>query len=142
MGFMDKMKGAAEKAQAAMPVGASGDQIAQANKANKLAQAGVEAPAHIDVMAATGNTDATNSVEYDFKLTVSPAGGPAYEATTKGKTPASSKGTVVTQADATERKGSFRLLRTAYPVLRAVAALDGLLFLQPGYKLIAEAVPA
>ena len=66
----------------------------------------------------------------------------AYEATTKGKTPASSKGTVVTQADATERKGSFRLLRTAYPVLRAVAALDGLLFLQPGYKLIAEAVPA
>ena len=66
----------------------------------------------------------------------------AYEATAKGKTPSGNKGTVVTQADAASRKGSFRALRAAYPVLRAVASLDGLLFLQPGYKLIAEAVPA
>jgi SAM-dependent methyltransferase len=66
----------------------------------------------------------------------------AYEATARGKTAPGSKGTVVTQADAASRQGSFRALRAAYPVLRAVASLDGLLFLQPGYKLIAEAVPA
>ncbi|HEX5043428.1 MAG TPA: class I SAM-dependent methyltransferase [Candidatus Polarisedimenticolaceae bacterium] len=66
----------------------------------------------------------------------------AYEATAQGKTATSRKGTVVTQADTEARKGSFRALRAAYPVLRAVASLDGLLFLQPGYKLIAEAVPA
>ena len=66
----------------------------------------------------------------------------AYEATSRAKTPSSSKGTVVTRADAEERKGSFRALRAAYPVLRAAASLDRLLFLQPGYKLIAEAVPA
>jgi SAM-dependent methyltransferase len=66
----------------------------------------------------------------------------AYEATGKGKAAASSKGTVVTQADAAERRGSFRLLRAAYPALKAVASLDALLFLQPGYKLLVEAVPA
>jgi SAM-dependent methyltransferase len=66
----------------------------------------------------------------------------AYEATGKGKGAPSRKGTVVTEADAAERRGSFRLLRAAYPVLRAVASLDALLFLQPGYKLIVEAVPA
>jgi SAM-dependent methyltransferase len=66
----------------------------------------------------------------------------AYEATAKGKAPAGNKGTVVTRADAAERRGSFRALRAAYPVLRAVASLDALLFLQPGYKLIAEAVPS
>ena len=66
----------------------------------------------------------------------------AYEATGSAKGPASRKGTVVTQADAARREKSFRALRAAYPVLRAVAALDSLLFLQPGYKLIAEAVPS
>jgi SAM-dependent methyltransferase len=66
----------------------------------------------------------------------------AYEATAKKKGPSGRKGTVVTQADAAARQGSFRLLRAAYPVLRAAAALDSLLFLQPGYKLIAEAVPS
>jgi len=59
-----------------------------------------------------------------------------------GKGSSSGKGTVVTRSDAEARRGSFRLLRTVYPVLRAVAALDGLLFLQPGYKLVVEAVPA
>lgn len=57
-----------------------------------------------------------------------------------GGTP-SRKGTVVTREDAHRRKGSFAILRAAYPALRGIAALDGLLFLQPGYKLIAEAVP-
>jgi SAM-dependent methyltransferase len=67
----------------------------------------------------------------------------AYEAGARGGGGVrSSKGTVVTRADAESRRGGFRLLRAAYPVLRAVAALDALLFLQPGYKLIAEAAPA
>ena len=103
MGFMDRMKDAAEKAQAAMPVGSSGDQIAQANKANKLAQQGVETPAHIDSMSATGNTDATNSVEYDIKLTVRPEGGPAYEATTRQYVHPASASTFVEGADVTVR---------------------------------------
>jgi hypothetical protein len=75
MGFMDKVKGAAEKATAAMPVGPSEDQIRQANRANKLAKGGVETRAHIDSMTATGNSDATGSTEYEFALTVSPNGG-------------------------------------------------------------------
>jgi|SRR5215212_11769615 len=103
MGFMDKVKSAAEKAQAAMPVGASGGQINQANKANKLAKTGVDTPAHIDSMTATGNTDATNSVEYDIKLTVKPAGGPAYQATTLQYVHPSSASAFVEGADVTVR---------------------------------------
>jgi len=83
MGFKDRMKKAAESAQAAtskIGVGASGEQIEQANLAQKLVQQGVDTPAHIDSMTATGNTDATGSTEYEFKLTVSPAGGEAYAA--------------------------------------------------------------
>ena len=103
MGFMDRIKGAAEKAQASMPVGASGEQIAQANKANKLAQQGVEAKAHIDSMTATGNTDATNSVEYDFELTVTPEGGPAYQTTTRQYVHPASAQAFVEGADVTVR---------------------------------------
>ena len=80
MGFLDKMKGAAEKAQAAMPVGASGAQIGQANLAMKLRDSGVEHPGHINAMTATGNVDATNSKEYDIAVTISPSGGAAYDA--------------------------------------------------------------
>jgi hypothetical protein len=60
-----------------------GDQIQQANRANKLAKQGIETPAHIDAMAETGNADATGSKEYEFSLTVSPnGGGRSYSATT------------------------------------------------------------
>ena len=84
MGFMDKLKGAAEKAQAAMPVGANEEQIRQANRANKLAKAGVETRAHIESMTETGNSDATGSTEYEFALTISPnGGGDSYSATTR-----------------------------------------------------------
>jgi hypothetical protein len=84
MGFMDKLKGAAEKATAAMPVGASEEQIRQANRANKLAKQGIETPAHIDSMTATGEADATGSKEYEFALTINPsADGAAYAATTR-----------------------------------------------------------
>lgn len=65
----------------------------------------------------------------------------AYQAGAREKE-TSRKGTVVTRSDAEARRGSFRLLRAVYPGLRAVAALDSFLFLQPGYKLVVEAVPA
>ncbi len=51
----------------------------------------------------------------------------------------SSKGTVVTGADIKKRRKQFLLLSALYPFLWATAKLDGLLFLQPGYKLIVRA---
>jgi hypothetical protein len=85
MGFMDKVKKAAESAQAAtskVGVGASGDQMAIANKAKRLADSGVDTPAHIDSMTSTGNTDTPGGTEYVITLTVKPASGEAYQATT------------------------------------------------------------
>jgi len=85
MGFMDKVKKAAESAQAAtskVGVGASGDQMALANKAKRLADHGIDTPAHIDSMTATGNTDAPGGTEYVISLTVKPSSGEPYHATT------------------------------------------------------------
>jgi hypothetical protein len=85
MGFMDKVKQAAESAQAAtsnIGIGASGDQIALANKAKRLTDHGVDTPAHIDSMTATGNTDTPGGTEYMITLTVKPASGEPYQATT------------------------------------------------------------
>jgi len=85
MGFMDRMKQAAESAQAAtskVGVGASADQMALANKAKRLMDHGVDTPAHIDSMSATGNTDAPGGTEYVIGLTVRPPSGEPYQATT------------------------------------------------------------
>jgi hypothetical protein len=85
MGFMDKLKGAAESAQAAtskVGVGASRGQMDLANKAKRLVDVGVDTPAHIDSMNPTGNTDAPGGTEYVITLTVKPASGEAYQATT------------------------------------------------------------
>ena len=85
MGFMDKVKKAAESAQAAtskVGVGASGDQIELANRAQKLSKEGVDTPAHIDSMTSTGKTDKPGGTEYMMKLTVKPATGDPYEVTT------------------------------------------------------------
>jgi hypothetical protein len=85
MGFMDRVKSAAESAQAAtskIGVGASADQMALANKAKRLMDHGVDAPAHIDSMTATGNTDTPGGTEHIITLTVSPATGEPYQATT------------------------------------------------------------
>ena len=85
MGFMDRFKGAAQSVQAAtsgMGMGASPEQIELANRAQKLRDAGIDTPAHIDSMTATGNTDTPGGTEYNITLTVSPAGGDAYEVTT------------------------------------------------------------
>jgi hypothetical protein len=85
MGFLDRLKGAAEGAQAAtskVGVGASRDQMDLANKAKKLRSDGVDTPAHIDSMESTGNTDKPGGTEYMIALTVSPAGGDAYQVST------------------------------------------------------------
>jgi hypothetical protein len=85
MGFMDKMKQAAESAQAAtskVGVGASADQMALANKAKRLMDSGVDTPAHIDSMSPTGNTDTPGGTEHVIVLTVKPPSGEAYQATT------------------------------------------------------------
>jgi len=85
MGFMDKLKGAAESAQAAtskVGVGASRGQMDLANKAKRLTDVGVDTPAHIDSMTSTGNTDKPGGTEYMIDLTVSPAGGESYKVTT------------------------------------------------------------
>jgi hypothetical protein len=92
VGFMDRMKGkmeqatagAMEKAQAAtssMGVGASPEQIELANRAKKLRDQGIDRPAHIDSMTATGNTDTPGGTEYNITLTISPVGGEPYETT-------------------------------------------------------------
>jgi hypothetical protein len=84
MGFMDKVKQAAEAAQgqtSKIGVGASGDQMGLANKAKKLMDSGVETPARIDSMESTGKTDAPGGTEHVITVTVSPAGGSPYSVT-------------------------------------------------------------
>jgi hypothetical protein len=85
VGFMDRFKGAAQSVQAAtagMGIGATPEQIELANRAKKLRDVGIDTPAHIDSMTATGNTDTPGGTEFNITLTVSPAGGDAYEVTT------------------------------------------------------------
>jgi hypothetical protein len=56
MGLMDRLKGAAESAQAATSrfgVGATAEQMSLANRAQKLTKEGVDTPGHIDSMTAT-----------------------------------------------------------------------------------------
>jgi SAM-dependent methyltransferase len=54
-------------------------------------------------------------------------------------TPATRKGTVVTQAEVQKRQKEFRVLSAIYPGLWAVSKLDRLLVGQSGYKLIVRA---
>ena len=81
MGFMDKMKQAAEGVQAQtskVGVGADAGQMELANRAKKLMNSGIETPAHIDSMTSTGKTDTPGGTEHTIMLTVTPAGGTAY----------------------------------------------------------------
>lgn len=52
--------------------------MALANRAQKLTKVGVDTPAHIDSMSATGNTDRPGGTEYNITLTVSPPRVEAY----------------------------------------------------------------
>jgi hypothetical protein len=84
MGFLDRAKKAAESAQAAtskIGIGASADQMALANRAQKLMKVGVDTPAQIDSMTPTGNTDTPGGSENVIVATISPSGGAPYEAT-------------------------------------------------------------
>jgi hypothetical protein len=84
MGFLDRAKKAAESAQAAtskIGIGANAGQMDLANRAQKLMKSGVDTPAQIDSMTATGNTDTPGGSEHVIVATVSPAGGAPYEAT-------------------------------------------------------------
>lgn len=54
-------------------------------------------------------------------------------------TPATAKGTLVTGSEVGRRRGQFLLLTFLYPFLWGLARLDGLLWRQPGYKLILRA---
>jgi hypothetical protein len=81
MGFMDRLKNTAESVQAQtskVGIGASASQMALANKGKRLMDHGVETPAHIDSMSATGNTDTPGGSEHIISLTISPAGGTPY----------------------------------------------------------------
>jgi len=85
VGFMERIKGVAESAQAATSkfgVGASADQMALANRAQNLTKVAIDTPAHIDSMTPTGNTDTPGGTEYNIAFTVSPAGGEPYQVTT------------------------------------------------------------
>lgn len=84
MGFMDKMKQAAEGVQAQtskVGIGANADQMALANRAQKLMKSGVDTPGHINSMTPTGATDTPGGAENVIELTVSPVGGAAYDVT-------------------------------------------------------------
>ena len=81
MGLMDRVKKAAEGAQAAtshVGVGASRGQMDLANRAQALMKEGVDTPAHIDSMTPTGQTDKPGGAEQIIDLTVKPAGGAPY----------------------------------------------------------------
>lgn len=63
----------------------------------------------------------------------------AYILRERGRTSEESKkGTVVTQESLGQGQKGFRMLGMAYPLLRTIASLDRLLFLQAGYRLIAR----
>ena len=84
MGFMDKMKKAAEDVSAQtskVGVGANRGQMDLANRAKKLMDSGVETPAHINSMEPTGATDKPGGAENVIGLTVTPAGGAPYDVT-------------------------------------------------------------
>src|SRR5829696_1288702 len=85
MGLMDRVKKAAEGAQAAtshVGVGASRGQMDLANRAQALMKEGVDTPAHIDSMTPTGKTDKPGGAEHMIDLTVTPAGGSPYQVQT------------------------------------------------------------
>jgi SAM-dependent methyltransferase len=57
----------------------------------------------------------------------------------RGQGAESAKGTVVTGGDLRSRRGQLLMLSALYPFLWTLARLDGLLWRQPGYKLILRA---
>jgi hypothetical protein len=91
MGLFDKIKGAQEQAAEAMKgMGGSVGQMsnpggvaAERDKIMKIGKTGIETPATIDSMAATGATQGLGDPEYEFQITVNPVGGEPYQVTTR-----------------------------------------------------------
>ena len=75
MGFMDQFKGAMQ--------GPSAQDMEYMQKVTKLNESGVEAPATIKRLAATGRTDMGGGTEYEVEVEVKPADGEPYSATFK-----------------------------------------------------------
>ena len=86
MGFMDKMKDAANEAskKAGLGMGTGmgvGDQRGYQQKAMRINEAGVNQPATVKSMTETGNTDVGGGKEIQFEVEVQPGGGAAYTTT-------------------------------------------------------------
>lgn len=87
MGFLDRLRGAAESVQAQtskVGVGATVAQTNHAERAQMLMRDGVVTPARIDAMEPTGNTDTDKpgGTEHTITLTVTPPGGAPYTVAT------------------------------------------------------------
>ena len=86
MGFMDRMKDAANQASKPLGMGTGmgvGDQAAYRDKAIKLNQSGVEHPATVKTLTETGNSDVGGGKEIQFEIEVRPADANPYAATFK-----------------------------------------------------------
>jgi hypothetical protein len=84
MGFMDKMKDAANQASKATGMGTGmgvGDQAAMRDRAIRLNQVGVNYPATVKAFAETGNSDVGGGKEIRFEVEVRPDNANPYAAT-------------------------------------------------------------
>jgi hypothetical protein len=93
VGFRDKIRGAQDQAQQAMagqgqsaaPPGMGGmdmnAQVAYAQRAQKLAQSGVEAPGVIHSIRPTGQTDMSGGQTTEFDVSIRPASGDPFQTT-------------------------------------------------------------
>jgi hypothetical protein len=84
MGFMDRMKDAANQASKPLGMGTGmgvGDQAAYRDRAIKLNQSGVEHPATVKTLTETGNSDVGGGKEIQFEIEVRPADANPYAAT-------------------------------------------------------------
>jgi hypothetical protein len=96
MGLFDRIKDAQSQAQDAMQQagamqqggaavpGMAGDMTGMAEyqqRAQKLHASGVEAPATVDAINQTGQTDMGGGQWVEFSVTISPAGGEPYQTT-------------------------------------------------------------
>jgi hypothetical protein len=95
MGLFDKVKDAQKQAQDAMAnmggmstgqMGGMGGgdmaaMAAESQKLNKIAQAGVEAPAVVKGIQAVGGPDVAGATKHHIQVTIAPDGGAPYDTT-------------------------------------------------------------
>lgn len=99
MGLFSKVKDAQQQAAAAMQQtggmgagmagmpGMGGQDMAElaaySQMVNKIGQTGIEAPAVINAIRATGTPDVAGATMHEFDVTITPAGGAPYAGTVK-----------------------------------------------------------